>query len=59
MNIRTVKSFRSIEEKSTEIFHFFYDFTSLRAMDDNACVILVLFDLSAAFDTLDHQILLT
>ena len=31
----------------------------LRAIDDNACVILVLLDLPAAFDTIDHQILLT
>jgi len=31
----------------------------LRASDDNACVIVVLLDLSAAFDTVEHQILLT
>ena len=31
----------------------------LRAINDNACVILVLLDLSAAFGTVDHQLLLT
>ena len=30
-----------------------------RAIDDNACVILVLLDLSATSGTVDHQILLT
>jgi len=31
----------------------------LRVINDNACVILVLLDHSAVFDTFDHQILLT
>ena len=31
----------------------------LRAIDDNACVILVLLDPTAAFDTVNYQILLT
>ena len=31
----------------------------LRAIDDGECVILVLLDLTAVFDTVDHDVLIT
>ena len=41
----------------TALFRIVYDL--LTAMDNNKICILTLLDLSAAFDTIDHQILLT
>ena len=47
------------KEHSTETALTRINNDMLRAIDDNACVILVLLDLPAAFDTVDHQIILT
>ena len=53
---RMQSAYRKYHSTETAIIRVYNDI--LRAIDDHQDVILVLLDLSAAFDTIDHQILI-
>ena len=49
-------SYRKLHSTETALVSVHDDI--LRAIDDNKCIILIMLDLRAAFDTVDHEILL-